>query len=423
MSMFYRDARRMLDKRLTESEHKNRPLVSLYDCYYKNIASHRCSGLIDKWMLFETACEISSGSESYAILWTQLNESKDERNIEFGTRLYAYRFRFAEVIDTYDDGSVYAGPIRVGIERLPETQFLSAERLDVVLYDKKMNVLAKIAPNDWGAGNIRQRIGDLANDALLFCDRSGQHSAVHLYMVASWSSETDPAEFHPVFYEPKKRLASTLYRYCYVSGVIAQEALSDLSVGERFDAVPVECSGGVGLARIGRSYPFATLPREFSDALSHLVATGYEDVRLLCVHRGIVPQRDGSEQSIVEVRAEYGAAAMENLARFRYWSRLDVRLGGDYETLILDKVEKPYDVPFGIVTVEYVAVPIPHRKNPLIELKVNDMLVDSAKYGDGSKYSDFKKHVGLRSLWAKLHYDDDDTPYLNIIWKLRRDDE
>ena len=423
MGMFYRDARRMLDERMAESEHKNRPLVSLYDCYYKNIASHRCSGLIDKRMMFGTSSALPSGSECYAVIWSQMNEPKNERDIEFGTRLYAYRFRFAEVIDTYDDGSVYAGPIRVGIERLPETQFLPAERLDVVLYDKKMNVLAKIAPNDWEAGNIRQRIGDLAKDALLFCDRSGQHSAVHLYLVASWSSETDPDEFHPGFYEPKKRLASTLYRYCYVSSVKSREALSDLAVGERFDAVPVSCAGGVGLARIGRSYPFATLPSEFGDALSHLMATGYDDVRLSCVHRGIVPQRDGSMRSIVEVQAEYGAGAMEKLARFRYWSRLDVRLGGDYETLILDKVEKPYAVPFGVVTVEYVAVPLPHRKNPLIELRVNDMLVDSAKYGDGDKYSDYKRHMNVKSLWAKLHYDDEDTPYLNIIWKLRSDAE
>lgn len=99
-----------------------------------------------------------------------------------------------------------------------------------------------------------------------------------------------------------------------------------------------------------------------------------------------------------------------------------MRFGGDYEILILEKQEKPNAIPFGIVTVEYVAVPLPHRLNAFSELRAEGTLIHSYKYREDARYSRPKKRAGKKSLWAKLHYDDDDTPYLSIIWKLRRDE-
>lgn len=427
MAMYFRDAQRMVNKELVEMSRKSRPLVSLYDCYYNDITQHRFNSLLTS----TTSQELTSGSELYAVFWGQMNEMMDERRIDFGTPLYLYRFRFAEVIDTLDDGSVYAGSIRVGIDRIGESQFTPAESLDVVLYDKKLNVLAKIAPKDLSSGNIRQRIGDFAKDALLFCDRPYRRGAVYLYMVAAWASEKYQRDFYPSFYRPNERRVSNtyLYRGSYQSAchdfieVMAPEALSDLAVGERFEAVPVRCPGGVGLTRIENNYSFTTLPSELGEALKHLISTGYEEPSFSCINHGTVPQSNGTEQNLIEVESEHDASAMEELARFRYWSTLDVRFSGDYETLILEKQEKPYDIPFGIVIVECVAVPLPHRINPLIELRVNGTLIHSYKYREDARYSRLKERAGMTSLWAKLHYDDDDTPYLNIIWKLRSDDE
>lgn len=68
-------------------------------------------------------------------------------------------------------------------------------------------------------------------------------------------------------------------------------------------------------------------------------------------------------------------------------------------------------------------VPIPGRKNPSIEFRVNGLVMDSARYHDGqrmngrSKYEFLKERVGMKSIWARLHYNEKDEPYLNVIWK------
>ncbi len=34
-----------------------------------------------------------------------------------------------------------------------------------------------------------------------------------------------------------------------------------------------------------------------------------------------------------------------------------------------------------------------------------------------SKYEFLKERVGMKSVWARLHYNEKDEPYLNVIWK------
>lgn len=81
------------------------------------------------------------------------------------------------------DGSVYEGTVRVGIERSIDFQSVSADKLPVVLYDKDLTVLAKVASYDWAAESVRRHIGDKAVNAMLFCEGGGTyHSTTFLYI-------------------------------------------------------------------------------------------------------------------------------------------------------------------------------------------------------------------------------------------------
>lgn len=196
--------------------------------------------------------------------------------------------------------------------------------------------------------------------------------------------------------------------------VTAPEALSDLTVGEFFDATPMDSLTEVRLTRVGKSVPFCTLPSKFGEALAHLAATGYPEMTLHCVNHGQVPRYD-KYVNMVEVLGA-NIEAMEKLTYFRRESGLDVRFDWVYETLRFEKVDVPYNVPFGVVETECVAVPIPKRKNPLFELRINGVLIDSAQYRKSSNYDHYKALAGMKSVWAKLHYDEKDIPYLDVIW-------
>ena len=113
---------------------------------------------------------------------------------------------------------------------------------------------------------------------------------------------------------------------------------------------------------------------------------------------------------------------MRKLARFRDESGLDVRFEDDYEVIRLEPVDNPIEgIPFGDVVVEYIPIPLPGRKNPLVELHVNDVKIGSARYRD-DQYTIYKERSGKRSRFARLHYDEHDVPYLDVIWKLNEVD-
>lgn len=92
--------------------------------------------------------------QSYGLIYARLTGIASSP-LDVG--VHTYRFRRAEVNHGLRFGDVYKGKVRVGVDRTPNFQNTLSEKLDVVLYDAEMKVLAKIASYDWAAGDIRTR--------------------------------------------------------------------------------------------------------------------------------------------------------------------------------------------------------------------------------------------------------------------------
>lgn len=395
-----------------ESEHQDDEnyLVDVSDVFTRGIL--RDMGIEHE--MFGGYGKLQSCSAARAILWTHLRETDRHRQLPLDVGVHTYRFRRAEVNHGLRFGDVYKGKVRVGVDRTPNFQNTLSEKLDVVLYDAEMKVLAKIASYDWAAGDIRTHIGDVSENAILFYDAGGYHNYEFLYLAVVWYSDLHPYRFSPFRFE-------TVYRSNYFIKVDAPEALSDLMVGESFDAEMMDGYDGFGLTRSGRNYKFAEAPSSFGQSLSELIRTGYHDTAVRCIAHGAVSDGETFIDMVeIDSRTE---KEMEELSLFRRDSGLDVRYGDFYETLYLPRVESPLPIPFSVIEVEYASVPISGRKNPSIEFRVNGQVMDSARYHDGqrmygrSKYEFLKSRVGMKSVWARLHYNEKDEPYLNVIWK------
>lgn len=395
-----------------ESEHQDDEnyLVDVSDVFTRGIL--RDMGIEHE--MFGGYGKLQSCSAARAILWTHLRETDRHRQLPLDVGVHTYRFRRAEVNHGLRFGDVYKGKVRVGVDRTPNFQNTLSEKLDVVLYDAEMKVLAKIASYDWAAGDIRTHIGDVSENAILFCDAGGYHNYEFLYLAVVWYSDLHPYRFSPFRFK-------TVYRSNYFIKVDAPEALSDLMVGESFDAEMMDGYDGFGLTRSGRNYKFAEAPSSFGQSLSELTRTGYHDTAVRCIAHGAVSDGETFIDMVeIDSRTE---KEMEELSLFRRDSGLDVRYGDFYETLYLPRVESPLPIPFSVIEVEYASVPISGRKNPSIEFRVNGQVMDSARYHDGqrmygrSKYEFLKSRVGMKSVWARLHYNEKDEPYLNVIWK------
>ena len=395
-----------------ESEHQDDEnyLVDVSDVFTRGIL--RDMGIEHE--MFGGYGKLQSCSAARAILWTHLRETDRHRQLPLDVGVHTYRFRRAEVNHGLRFGDVYKGKVRVGVDRTPNFQNTLSEKLDVVLYDAEMKVLAKIASYDWAAGDIRTHIGDVSENAILFCDAGGYHNYEFLYLAVVWYSDLHPYRFSPFRFE-------TVYRSNYFIKVDAPEALSDLMVGESFDAEMMDGYDGFGLTRSGRNYKFAEAPSSFGQSLSELIRTGYHDTAVRCIAHGAVSDGETFIDMVeIDSRTE---KEMEELSLFRRDSGLDVRYGDFYETLYLPRVESPLPIPFSVIEVEYASVPISGRKNPSIEFRVNGQVMDSARYHDGqrmygrSKYEFLKSRVGMKSVWARLHYNEKDEHYLNVIWK------
>lgn len=395
-----------------ESEHQDDEnyLVDVSDVFTRGIL--RDMGIEHE--MFGGYGKLQSCSAARAILWTHLRETDRHRQLPLDVGVHTYRFRRAEVNHGLRFGDVYKGKVRVGVDRTPNFQNTLSEKLDVVLYDAEMKVLAKIASYDWAAGDIRTHIGDVSENAILFCDAGGYHNYEFLYLAVVWYSDLHPYRFSPFRFE-------TVYRSNYFIKVDAPEALSDLMVGESFDAEMMDGYDGFGLTRSGRNYKFAEAPSSFGQSLSELIRTGYHDTAVRCIAHGAVSDGETFIDMVeIDSRTE---KEMEELSLFRRDSGLDVRYGDFYETLYLPRVESPLPIPFSVIEVEYASVPISGRKNPSIEFRVNGQVMDSARYHDGqrmygrSKYEFLKSRVGMKSVWARLHYNEKDESYLNVIWK------
>lgn len=395
-----------------ESEHQDDEnyLVDVSDVFTRGIL--RDMGIEHE--MFGGYGKLQSCSAAQAVLWTHLRETDWYSQLSIDVGVHTYRFRRAEVNHGLRFGDVYKGKVRVGVDRTPNFQNTPSEKLDVVLYDAEMKVLAEIASYDWAAGDIRTHIGDVSENAILFCDAGGYHNYEFLYLAVVWYSDLHPYRFSPFRFE-------TVYRSNYFIKVDAPEALSDLMVGESFDAEMMDGYDGFGLTRSGRNYKFAEAPSSFGQSLSELIRTGYHDTAVRCIAHGAVSDGETFIDMVeIDSRTE---KEMEELSLFRRDSGLDVRYGDFYETLYLPRVESPLPIPFGVIEVEYASVPISGRKNPSIEFRVNGQVMDSARYHDGqrmygrSKYEFLKSRVGMKSVWARLHYNEKDEPYLNVIWK------
>lgn len=406
------DARKLRMALKDEDEHQtdDNYLVDVSDVFTRGIL--RDMGIEHE--MFGGYGKLQSCSAARAVLWTHLRDTDRYRQLPLDVGVHTYRFRRAEVNHDLRFGDVYKGKVRVGVDRTPNFQNTPSEKLDVVLYDAEMKVLAKVASYDWAAGDIRTHIGDVSENAILFCDEGGWHNYEFLYMAVVWYSDLHPYRFRPFRFE-------NTYRSSYFIKVDAPEALSDLMVGESFDAELMGEYDGFGLTRSGRNYKFAEAPSSFRRSLSELIRTGYHDTAVRCIAHGAVS--DGvSFIDMVEIDSRT-EKEMNELSLFRRDSGLDVSYDDIYETLYLPRVESPLPIPFSVIDVEYASVPIAGRKNPSIEFRVNGLVMDSARYHDGqrmngrSKYEFLKERVGMKSVWARLHYNEKDEPYLNVIWK------
>lgn len=401
---------RMALKDESERENDENYLVDVSDVFTRGIL--RDMGIEHE--MFGGYGRLQSCSVARAVLWNHLRETDKYHQLPLDVKIHAYRFRRAEVHHALRFGDVYKGKVRVGVDRTPHLQNTPSEKLDVVLYDADVKVLAKIASYDWAAGDIRTHIGDVSENAILFCDGGGWHNYEFLYLAVVWYSDLHPYRFSPSRFE-------NTYRSNYFIKVDAPEALSDLMVGESFDAELMEGYDGFGLTRSGRNYKFAEAPSSFGRSVSELIRTGYRDVAVRCIAHGSVSDGETFINMVeIDSRTE---EEMDKLTLFRRDSGLDVRYGDVYETLYLPRVESPLPIPFSVIEVEYASVPISGRKNPSIEFRVNGQVMDSARYHDGqrlrgqSKYEFLKNRVGMKSVWARLHYNEKDEPYLNVIWK------
>ena len=373
--------------------------------------------------IFDEPRAVKTGTESYAIVWNLLNDGRKYPRVSYGTKIYAYHFRLADVCNTIRDGSFYKGRVRIGVERIPNFPTVPSDKLDVVIYDHDGGIIAKVRASDWSAGEIRRHIGDTTDEAMLFCDKGGHCNVMFLHMLVVWHSDVWP--YHqPVFHG--NRFSCGSHSISELVKVTAPEALSDLKVGESFEAVPLDHYGEIGLSRQAYNYEFAKLPSALCEAFSKLAATAYP-MTIPCINRGMVRTGDGWA-SMVQITLR-SPSEMRELARFRDESGLDVRFEDEYEVIRLEPVDTPYkDIPFGDVVVEYVPIPLPGRKNPLVEFHVNGVKLDSARYGDGQringicKYTLYKERSGKRSQFVRLHYDERDAPYLDVIWNLNEVD-
>lgn len=406
------DARKLRMALKDKNEHQtdDNYLIDVSDVFTRGILR----GMGIEHEMFGGYGKLQSCSAAQAVLWTHLRETDWYSQLSIDVGVHTYRFRRAEVNHGLRFGDVYKGKVRVGVDRTPNFQNTLSEKLDVVLYDAEMKVLAKIASYDWAAGDIRTHIGDVSENAILFCDAGGYHNCEFLYLAVVWYSDLHPYRFSPFRFE-------TVYRSNYFIKVDAPEALSDLMVGESFDAEMMDGYDGFGLTRSGRNYKFAEAPSSFGQSLSELIRTGYHDTAVRCIAHGAVSDGETFIDMVeIDSRTE---KEMEELSLFRRDSGLDVRYGDFYETLYLPRVESPLPIPFSVIEVEYASVPISGRKNPSIEFRVNGQVMDSARYHDGqrmygrSKYEFLKSRVGMKSVWARLHYNEKDEPYLNVIWK------
>lgn len=365
---------------------------------------------------------IGSGGQDYAALYAKLNENNapwDE--FKWGVHINLYRFRMTEVAEKLRDGEMVSGRVRIGVERTPVLQAVPADKLDVVLWDDAGGLLARVSASDWSASKIKGRIGDVAERALLWCGNGGYGGCMFLWLAVVWYTDLHPMPaLEPISYSWQawqgRGPSAAILR------VEDKEALSDLRAGERFEVTVVPHFGAApGLARKGTSHELARLPEPWAEAWSALSGTGYM-APIACFAHGNVPDDEGNLNTLMEVRCA-DPDKMTELAKFRRESGLDLRLDGDYEVMRLDPVVVPHAIPFGKIPVEFAAVPLKDRKNPLIELRMNGDVFDSARLGyrgSREKYRLYKKRLGKRSVWAALHYDpsDGDRPYLNVIWAL-----
>lgn len=252
------DARKLRMALKDKNEHQtdDNYLIDVSDVFTRGILR----GMGIEHEMFGGYGKLQSCSAAQAVLWTHLRETDWYSQLSIDVGVHTYRFRRAEVNRDLRFGDVYKGKVRVGVDRTPAFQNTPSEKLDVVLYDAEMRVLAKIASYDWAAGDIRTHIGDVSENAILFCDAGGWHNCEFLYLAVVWYSDLHPYKFSPFRFE-------TAYRSNYFIKVDAPEALSDLMVGESFDAELMDGYDGFGLTRSGRNYKFAEAPSSFGRSL------------------------------------------------------------------------------------------------------------------------------------------------------------
>lgn len=378
-------------------------LFALHDKYVsiEDLTYSRVAHAIDRF--------IGSGhqEEAHAILWNAMIEKG--LTVAFEEELSYFRVKIGAVSDQVME-SGYAGPVIIGGFGPLGPIGAYADSLGATLCDKDCAPLAVVHERDVSSGAVLSHMGLKSFRAILFIGHSGGYlPSPYLYIIAAF-------EEHEAACRP-----SSIYWHSFQDRTFVRtwkpEVLDDIPMN-LMDTELLALDGMAALRKKGAREPFAELPASLAGPCLALMRTGYTKEIVTCEKTSWSITPSDAEYSFLSVNHKRPVEIMR-LAKIRKYSHLDLDFDSDYEVISLEAKERPYDIPFGEVDVECIAVPIKNRKNPLARLTVNGTIVLELRLRD-SGYEALMAHAGSSALHGSLHYGDDDLPKLYVVWAKRR---
>ena len=345
--------------------------------------------------------------ETHAILWNALVEKG--LSVGFEEELSFFRVKIGAVSDKVMK-SGHVGPVIIGGFGPLGPIGAHADSLGATLCDKDGTPLAVVHKRDVSSGAVLNHMGLKPFRAMLFIGHSGGYlPSPYLYIIAVFEGHEASSRSHSICWHPFQ--GTTFVR------TWKPEFLEDVPM-DFADAELLAVDDMAVLRKKGANESFAELPASLAGPCLALMKTGYTKEIVACKKASwsIIP--DGAEYSFLSVSHKRPEEIMR-LAKMREYSHLDLDFDSDYEVISLEPKKMPYDIPFGEVEVECVAVPIKNRKNPSAQLTVNGSTVLELRLRD-TGYESLMAHAGLSALHGSLHYGDDDLPQLYVVWAKRR---
>lgn len=354
---------------------------------------------------FEDRENVEPGSEARRFYLDKMGAHVDVSAAETGCRMEVYRVFRGRACADLAAGRVLAGRVTLGLDRPFDSQGGTYKQNEYCFLDQEGNVLAVSTIGDHNARRLSLRIGETADAALLFCDKSMWSSYIFLYVVLIWN--LDAAGRRDV-----KADAEALGAHAESYFIEARNAASEVG---RYVANEARVEQrGSGCLSIGNT-ELCDIPSGIDIVAHGLMATGYPSMTVRAMYCGNVAVPLGV-LPIVRVDCR-NVDELYLLRKIREGGAVDLMADGIFERYHLDVVGRPYDVPFGPADAVFSEVPVPHRKNPALELRADGVLLERAAYSERERYKKMAAHVGMTPVWSALHYADDDAPYLDIVYE------